>query len=477
MAPASVIEQEKYKEWMSRFHPQAQHVIVNPHHCTRPIVFESSAANQMRLNTLHPIIFRACSEQMKPQMPLPTIPSPLKLVSASPLLKFHLSPSNAVGLDLTDLSKPIELSKIMAPFTGDVHPSFTKNRSALRDRINAHNLAFASRPPMPLYEPYEVIFLGTGAALPSKYRNVSSTLVKVKGFGSFLLDAGEGTYGQMSRYFCDMAQLNNEILQLRCIFISHMHADHHLGVARILAKRNELGKGTQNPPLLVIAPPHYQNWINEYTQVENLNIALFNAYELVYPVAPVGIGSANSEIRVQLLAELRTLLGFVAVEMVPVVHCPDAFGVVLKHTDGWSIVFSGDTRPCPLLDQAGLGCDLLIHEATFEDQLTSEAIDKNHATTTEAIQSATNMKAKFLMMTHFSQRYPKIPVFDERYNLSTGVAFDLMRVTPSDFPILPFFLDCLKDLFDEDAEPEDKDEVDDTAASSSAPPSKKPKKK
>jgi len=50
--------------------------------------------------------------------------------------------------------------------------------------------------------------------------------------------------------------------------------------------------------------------------------------------------------------------------------------------------FSGDTRPCKKLNAAGEGASVLIHEATFEDDLVQEAIEKNHSTTAEAIGAA-----------------------------------------------------------------------------------------
>lgn len=46
-----------------------------------------------------------------------------------------------------------------------------------------------------------VLFLGTGAALPSKYRNVTSVYVSVPSSGGILLDAGEGSFGQLARRF------------------------------------------------------------------------------------------------------------------------------------------------------------------------------------------------------------------------------------------------------------------------------------
>lgn len=40
-----------------------------------------------------------------------------------------------------------------------------------------------------------------------------------------LLDCGEGTYGQLYRHYG--SKLNDIFRHLKCIFISHMHADHH----------------------------------------------------------------------------------------------------------------------------------------------------------------------------------------------------------------------------------------------------------
>lgn len=47
--------------------------------------------------------------------------------------------------------------------------------------------------------------------------------------------------------------------------------------------------------------------------------------------------------------------------------------------------YSGDTRPSERLVAAGMNASLLIHEATFEDALENEAIERRHSTTSEAI--------------------------------------------------------------------------------------------
>ena len=51
---------------------------------------------------------------------------------------------------------------------------------------------------------------------------------------------------------------------------------------------------------------------------------------------------------------------FLWVQFLPVEveHCPNAFGVSMTHTDGFKLVFSGDTMPCQRLVTAGLGAFL-----------------------------------------------------------------------------------------------------------------------
>lgn len=520
MTPSEFIVHPEYQAWMAKFPLATQHLIVNRDHCARPITFYSSASSQLRLNTLHPTIFQGMRETTLPRLSLPIIfdsetaskmdvdasssaRTPINVIPASPLLKFHLSPAASFGIDRSEIPAPVSVETAMAPFEASANPEYAKSRAELQLHLNSHaqkiaelnKLRAAGQAPI---NPYSVVFLGTGAALPSKYRNVSSTFVAIHSENrvtaghpnpaslhphargeSFLLDAGEGSYGQLSRLYSTQEELDEVIRGLECIFISHMHADHHLGVIRILLKRQEI-LGPDAKPLLIIAPPHFENWIQEYEQVEKLNYELYNAYDLAYPEPKKSEGNEAVEKarRAKLTETLSARLGLTQVAMVPVIHCPDAFGVTMKHEHlNWKMVFSGDTRPCALLDEAGADCDLLIHEATFEDQLTNEAVEKNHATTTEAIQSASNMRAKFLMMTHFSQRYPKIPVFDEKYTETTGIAFDLMTVTPDDLPLLPKLLACLKTLFEEVEESdENATEVADPSSSASAPPKKKAKK-
>jgi ribonuclease Z len=82
---------------------------------------------------------------------------------------------------------------------------------------------------------------------------------------------------------------------------------------------------------------------------------------------------------------------------------------------------------------AAMGADLLIHEATFEDGMEAEAALKRHSTVGEALDVARRMDARCTILTHFSQRYPKIQPLplDKSYLFPIVFAFDYMRLKPS----------------------------------------------
>lgn len=75
----------------------------------------------------------------------------------------------------------------------------------------------------------EIVFLGTGAAIPSKYRNVTATYLNLFERGGLLMDCGEGTYGQLVRRYGQEGALD-VVANLGLIWISHIHADHHAGL-------------------------------------------------------------------------------------------------------------------------------------------------------------------------------------------------------------------------------------------------------
>jgi ribonuclease Z len=137
------------------------------------------------------------------------------------------------------------------------------------------------------------------------------------------------------------------------------------------------------------------------------------------------------------------------------------------HFSSLSSCFAGDTRPCQAVIDAARGATLLVHEATFEDELQDEAIYKKHSTTAEALEVAAAAGAYRTVLTHFSTRYPKIPVMkppaaadaagsdgaagsDLAAVGSVVVGFDLMSINLADLAWLPKTLPVLDELFKEE---------------------------
>ena len=136
----------------------------------------------------------------------------------------------------------------------------------------------------------EIICLGTGSALPSQHRNVSATLLRVPGCGSYLMDCGENTLGQLKRMYT-APQLAEILQDLKLIWISHLHADHHLGLTSVIKAWYEEVHGNDEVKrrrptiveqmlepakllddgkrLFIVGHEHMMRWLDEYSSVED----------------------------------------------------------------------------------------------------------------------------------------------------------------------------------------------------------------
>lgn len=152
-----------------------------------------------------------------------------------------------------------------------------------------------------------------------------------------------------------------------------------------------------------------------------------------------------------LSAEKAALVGLCSLRTCGVVHCPNAFGVTMtiNQDQPFKLTYSGDTKPCSALIELGLDSTLLIHEATMEDELIDDALAKMHSTTSQAIEQGHKMNAKYTLLTHFSQRYAKIPRIEQHLVENVGIAFDNMEVVLSDLNYLNTLYPVLKKIFSE----------------------------
>jgi len=287
-----------------------------------------------------------------------------------------------------------------------------------------------------LTEP-EVITLGTGASAPSKYRNVSSTLVRTPN-GSVLFDCGEGTNNTLGRLY-GVNGRKQILAETRVQYISHMHADHHLGGMQVLdawiTNRKELmAAGVTIPKLLLATPIYFHKFAEIWSKMDGFN-SDFNEHVELLDLEAVCFGNRYSAPEFQPAAavnkvneELKAKIGpGVRVETCTAKHCPYSYNgaVTLSNgTSSWKMSYSGDSRPNPFFaENIGRDSDLLVHEATHENDLHEEAVKKRHSTINEALQIAQLMRAKNTTLTHISQRYPRLPTLDKDLVAGDGYVY------------------------------------------------------
>ncbi len=110
------------------------------------------------------------------------------------------------------------------------------------------------------------------------------------------------------------------------------------------------------------------------------------------------------------------------IQPVNVDHSLDSHAVSFTFADGFKFSYSGDCRPSREFARTGKDSTVLVHEATLENALSDFARAKKHCTVSEALDVARWMNAKRVILTHFSQRYPKLPLLDEIYGPDLGAA-------------------------------------------------------
>jgi len=296
----------------------------------------------------------------------------------------------------------------------------------------------------------QIIFLGTAASIPTPTRALSAVAVKRKG-ELLLFDCGEGTQRQM-------VQAKIGFNRKTRIFITHMHGDHVLGLPGILQTMSLLGR---ERPVHVYGPKGTAAFIGamietvqfsvgfpvEVQEVEEGVICREKEYE---------VHSAWAEHSVQSLAyaliekprpgrfhtERATSLGvpkgpsWSKLQRGENVELSD--GRVIRPEDvlgpsrpGRKIVYGGDTRPSDNIAELAKGADVLIHEATFAENLAERAEEDLHSTPGEAALIAKKAHVKLLVLTHISSRYGDASVLLEEAKKNfpkVMVAEDFMRI-------------------------------------------------
>ncbi|KUL05814.1 MAG: Ribonuclease Z [Thermoplasmatales archaeon 49_6] len=268
----------------------------------------------------------------------------------------------------------------------------------------------------------EIYFLGTAGGTPSPDRSLPCTVLRMGG-RTLLLDCGEGSQRQLM-----ISPVS--LMSVDVILLSHLHGDHIFGIPGMLQTMNLFSR---SHPLSIMGPRGtiYVMGLLMETVGNDLGYSV-NVEELCHgderEVLGLRLEAVETEHNVPSLGyvlrepprpgkfhpERAKELGIPAGPLYSRLQKGEAIeieGRVIKPGDvmgplrrGRSLSYSGDTLPSDSFAHASRGVDLMIHEATFGDDMAEHAAISFHSTARQAAEVAKKADAATLIMIHISQR-------------------------------------------------------------------------
>lgn len=270
-----------------------------------------------------------------------------------------------------------------------------------------------------------IITLGTGAGRPTLRRGSSATALEYEG-EVFLFDCGEGTQIQLMKSSVHWGRVSR-------IFISHLHGDHVNGLPGLLGT---LSLSDRHEPLTVYGPVGLKDLIEVHRKQQDMTLR----FELtLQEIQETGVLVENEGYRI-LTRPLNHVLPCWAyrfeerdrpgrfdvakaeAEGIPSGPFRAALvrGERITLPDGRSFepgdfvgptragrvfVHCLDTQPCEEAVEISRGATLLLYEATFSDEVQSDAHRFGHSTAADGARIAKEAGVQDLLLTHISQRY------------------------------------------------------------------------
>lgn len=270
--------------------------------------------------------------------------------------------------------------------------------------------------------------LGTGGMMPMPYRFLTSLAVRMAG-SIYLFDCGEGTQIPYKKSHLGLRSL-------RVIAISHLHADHVLGLPGLLMLRGQMPDPEK---LIIVGPPglarfvrnvrkdlamhiQYPIEIREYDlnnpsieayQDENLRLTW---HPLEHSVFCVGYRIEEHErpgkFDLQAAHELGIPAGplFGKLQQGQAVILPSGETiapeqVVGEKRRGRRVAYITDTQITAKMQPILKEADLAFIETMFLEEHVEDAAAKKHMTAGQAAQAAAQAGVAKLRVFHFSPRY------------------------------------------------------------------------
>lgn len=273
---------------------------------------------------------------------------------------------------------------------------------------------------------FEVLILGNSSATPIYERHPTSQVIN-HNEQLFLIDCGEGTQMQLSRYGIKSNRINH-------IFISHLHGDHYLGLVGLISSMHLMGRKSDlhiygPSPLQEILDVNfkYSETVLRYNLIfhptnPHQSEEIFNTKALQVISFPLKHRIDCTGFRFQEGKRAAKL----NVELVERLDIPTALLNGIKwgadFTDINGRVYTSEELTFPAPKQRSYGycsdtvkvtdywpsikdVDLLYHEATFLHEMQDRAVETFHTTALEAGEVAKEVGAFRLLLGHYSARY------------------------------------------------------------------------
>jgi len=263
----------------------------------------------------------------------------------------------------------------------------------------------------------DVFFAGTAGSVPTARRGLPAVLLR-RGGARVLFDCGEGTQRQLARSI--------GLPDVDEIFVTHLHADHWLGLPGMLKTFDLRGR---EAPLRIHGPRglvelmgamrrvygrlRYECSVEELEAGASLTREGYTvaAFAVVHRVPALGFAVFEDERPGEFDPAEATRLGVTPGPDFGRLQHGEPVGevrpeqVVGPSRPGRKIVLSGDSAPCEALAVAAHQADLLVHEATFAEEERKRAAETAHSTAAQAATIARDAEVRLLALTHLSTRY------------------------------------------------------------------------
>ena len=191
---------------------------------------------------------------------------------------------------------------------------------------------------------------------------------------SLVLDLGPGAFGRLWQHL--------DARQVDAVALSHLHPDHCLDVCALYVAARYSDPGRPWPGIPLYGPAGAQQRIG-------------SAYR-----APGEVGTGIEEHFAYRTWAEEQRIGPFLVATTLVAHSVPAYAIRVTEDapGGRSLVYSGDTGPCPELVDLARGAELLLAEAAFLDR--PDNPPNLHLTGRDAAAAATSAGVQRLVLTH-----------------------------------------------------------------------------